>query len=304
MFETLSTVIDKELCTGCGLCVQICPVQAISMRDGKAAVTGSFSLNCGHCMAVCPVEAITVEALESTMSRFKSFTPDDRWLPYGEHDTTQLARLMASRRSCRNFLDTPVDSRILEDLVKLGCTAPSATNCQLWTFTILPSRKDVEHLGRFVGDFYVKLNAMAEKSWLRSIMRLVGKPELDRYYKNYYEFVKQGMEQFRQTGRDPLFYGAPSAIIVACDKRASLPKDDAMLATQNILLAAHSLGLGSCLIGMAVEAMKHEPKIQRSLHIPDAEAVYAIIALGYPRETYQRQTGRKQAAIRFFETSS
>jgi nitroreductase len=101
---------------------------------------------------------------------------------------------MASRRSCRSFLDTPVDSRILEDLVKLGCTAPSATNCQLWTFTILPSRKDVEHLGRLVGDFYVKLNAMAEKSWLRSIMKLVGKPELDRYYKNYYEFVKQGME--------------------------------------------------------------------------------------------------------------
>jgi nitroreductase len=77
-----------------------------------------------------------------------------------------------------------------------------------------------------------------------------------------------------------------------------------MLATQNILLSAHSLGLGSCLIGMAVEAMKHEPKIQRSLHIPDTEAVYAIIALGYSRETYQRQTGRKQAAIRFFEGSS
>jgi nitroreductase/Pyruvate/2-oxoacid:ferredoxin oxidoreductase delta subunit len=302
MFEKVTTTIDEELCSGCGLCVQICPTKALSMQDGKAAVTGEHSLNCGHCMAICPEGAITVAAIDDSMLRFSSFEPDHEWLPYGDFDTAQLARLMASRRSCRNFLDKPVAQATLEDLVKIGCTAPSATNCQCWAFTVLPSRQAVMALGKAVRDFYEKLNSMAEKYSLRMFMKLVGKPELDRYYREYYDFVKEGMAEFDRSGIDRLFHGAPSAIVVGCKPGASLPKEDAMLAAQNILLAAHSMGLGSCLIGMAVEAMKNNRKLQRVIGIPDEETVYAVIALGYPDEFYKRQAGRKKPAVRVFET--
>jgi len=302
MFEKVTTKIDEELCTGCGLCVQICPTKAISMQAGKALVTGEVSLNCGHCMAICPAGAIAVGAIDDGMSRFVNFQPDHNWLPHGEADTAQLARLMASRRSCRKFLDKPVARSILEDLVKIGCTAPSATNCQLWTFTVLPTREDVLVLGKAVRDFYADLNTMAEKSWLRMFMRLVGKPELDRYYRDYYEFVKAGLAEFDRTGIDRLFHGATSAIVIGSKPGASLPREDSMLASQNILLAAHSMGLGSCLIGMAVEAVKNNRKIQREIGIPDEETVYAVIALGYPNEYYRLQAGRKRPVIRFLET--
>jgi len=302
MFENVTTTIDEELCTGCGLCVQICPSKTLSMQDGKAAVTGKSSLNCGHCMAICPAGAITVGAIDDSMSRFVHFQADRNWLPYGEFDTVQMVRLMASRRSCRNFLDRPVAQSMLEDLVKIGCTAPSATNCQLWTFTVLPTREALMVLGKAVRDFYVKLNSMAEKFWLRMFMKLIGKPELDRYYQEYYELVKEGMAEFDRTGIDRLFHGAPSAIVVGSKSGASLPKEDAMLASQNILLAAHSMGLGSCLIGMAVEATKNERTIQRVIGIPGEETVYAVIALGYPNEYYQLQAGRKKPVIRVFET--
>lgn len=302
MFERITTTIDEELCTGCGLCVQICPSRALSLQNGQAAVTGNHSLNCGHCMAICPEGAITVGAIDDSMSRFVSFQPDREWLPYGEFDTAQLVRLMASRRSCRNFDDKPVVQSILEDLVKIGCTAPSATNCQLWTFTVLPTREAVMVLGKGVRGFYVNLNSMAERSWLRMFMKLIGKPELDHYYREYYESVKEGMAEFDRTGIDRLFHGAPSAIVVGCKPGASLPKEDVMLAAQNILLAAHSMGLGSCLIGMAVGAMKNDRKLQRVIGIPDEETIYAVIALGYPNEFYQRQAGRKKPAVRVFET--
>jgi nitroreductase/Pyruvate/2-oxoacid:ferredoxin oxidoreductase delta subunit len=301
MFEKITTTIDEALCTGCSLCVEICPSRTLSMENGKAAVTGNHSLNCGHCMAICPAGAITVGAIDDSMSRYVSFQPDRKWLPYGEFDTAQLVRLMASRRSCRNFLDKPVAQSILYDLVKIGCTAPSATNCQLWTFTVLPTREAVMVLGKGVRGFYLKLNSMAENSWLRMFMKIIGKPELDRYYREYYETVKEGMAEFDRKGIDRLFHGAPSAIVIGCQPGASLPKEDAMLAAQNILLAAHSMGLGSCLIGMAVEAMKNDRKLQRVIGIPDEEAIYAVIALGYPNEFYKRQAGRKKPVVRVLE---
>ncbi len=128
--RTVTTIIDADKCTGCGLCVEVCPAGTISLQGGKAVVTGDRSLSCGHCAAVCPEEAITVRAVDPEASHYRSFTADPRWLPPGGFDTAQLVRLMASRRSCRHFQARPVERVLLEDLVRIGVTAPSGTNCQ------------------------------------------------------------------------------------------------------------------------------------------------------------------------------
>ncbi len=52
-------VIDKTKCIGCGTCVAICPVGAISFdSDGKAYIDTNKCIKCGACQASCPVEAI------------------------------------------------------------------------------------------------------------------------------------------------------------------------------------------------------------------------------------------------------
>jgi nitroreductase len=271
------------------------------MQDGKAHVTGDRSLQCGHCVAVCPVDAVRVDTIDEKSFSFNSFELENDWLPHGVFDTSRLVQLMASRRSCRNYTEQSVDRLVLEDLVKIGTTAPSGTNSQNWTFTIFPDRGAVIEFAQRIGAFFRNLNRMAEKTLMRKALKLIGKPGLDNYYQAYYQSVKEGLEEWEQHRRDRLFHGATAVIVVASKPGGSCPKEDALLAAQNILLAAHSMGLGTCLIGFAVEAIQNDPTIKHFLKIPNEETVYAVIAMGYPDEKYEVLTGRKRFELRYFE---
>ncbi len=52
-------MVDKTKCIGCGTCVAICPVGAISFdENGQAKIDKTKCIRCGSCQASCPVEAI------------------------------------------------------------------------------------------------------------------------------------------------------------------------------------------------------------------------------------------------------
>lgn len=293
--------IDHELCTGCGLCTTVCPSRSIALVGNKARMITHDSISCGHCEAICPTRAIRVECLDDSMGTFATFQADKGWMPPGQFDTHGLVRLMASQRSCRNYSDEPISRDMLEDLVKIGISAPSGTNSQRWAFTVIPTHKGMQAFALHVAGFYRSLNKMAANPVLRTALKLVGKGELDDYYRNYYQKVHDGLVEWEKTGKDRLFHGATAAIIVSSRPGASCPAEDALLATQNILLAAHSMGLGTCLIGFAVVAMQKDPKIKKAAGIPSEESVHAVIALGYPLETYRVVTRRKPVTIRYFE---
>lgn len=53
--------VNAETCTGCENCIESCPSEAISMKDGKAFVDKDACVDCGVCVDECPVEAISME---------------------------------------------------------------------------------------------------------------------------------------------------------------------------------------------------------------------------------------------------
>jgi len=56
----MAAKVDKDTCVGCETCVGTCPVEAISMVEGKAEVSENTCVECGACVSVCPVEAISI----------------------------------------------------------------------------------------------------------------------------------------------------------------------------------------------------------------------------------------------------
>ena len=77
---------------------------------------------------------------------------------------------------------------------------------------------------------------------------------------------------------------APAAIAVVIDPQASNhPVEDGAAATQNMLLAAHALGLGTCWIGSYDSA--YEERAKQVLGIPGDKRLLSLISVGYPAES-------------------
>ncbi len=55
----MAAKVDNKKCNGCGSCKDICPVNAITIENGKAAVSDDC-IECGACVSQCPQEALSV----------------------------------------------------------------------------------------------------------------------------------------------------------------------------------------------------------------------------------------------------
>jgi electron transport complex protein RnfB len=56
--------VDYELCTGCGICVDRCLMEAISIKDEKSVINLDRCIGCGLCIPTCPEEAIILKKKE------------------------------------------------------------------------------------------------------------------------------------------------------------------------------------------------------------------------------------------------
>lgn len=56
----MKAAVDKEKCSGCGQCVDVCPIEAIQLQD-ETAVVSDECIECGICVDTCPLEAISLD---------------------------------------------------------------------------------------------------------------------------------------------------------------------------------------------------------------------------------------------------
>ena len=64
--ESIKHQIEEEKCISCGICIQNCPVEAISWNDdGKAQIDTQICISCSKCISVCPQDAVNVPVVET-----------------------------------------------------------------------------------------------------------------------------------------------------------------------------------------------------------------------------------------------
>ena len=56
----MAVQVDVEKCTGCGTCADVCPVEAITVTDGKAEVNEDECVDCGTCVEEYPEGALSL----------------------------------------------------------------------------------------------------------------------------------------------------------------------------------------------------------------------------------------------------
>ena len=71
--------VDADRCTGCGICVEKCPVDTITMEEEKAKINMNECIRCGICHDVCPEQAVrhdsekVPELIKSNVEMTKKF---------------------------------------------------------------------------------------------------------------------------------------------------------------------------------------------------------------------------------------
>ncbi|WP_236712965.1 indolepyruvate ferredoxin oxidoreductase subunit alpha [Neomoorella mulderi] len=58
--DNMAARVDEDKCTGCGSCVEVCPVEAITVEE-VATINADECLECGACVDECPNEAISLD---------------------------------------------------------------------------------------------------------------------------------------------------------------------------------------------------------------------------------------------------
>lgn len=177
----------------------------------------------------------------------------------------EVIEAIKGRRSVRRYQSTPVDEKTLETVLEAARWAPSWANTQCWRFVVVREKSVRAELAETLrdtetGDTPVKNPAF--RAMQDAPVVIVGCAQLDR------------------SGFKP---GGP-----ATDKGGYWYMYDVALAMQNLMLAAHSLGLGTVQVGMFDAG-----KAAAILGVPEGFCVVAMTPLGYP-ERESRTPPRKE----------
>lgn len=159
------------------------------------------------------------------------------------------------RRSVRRYLDRDVETEAVRKIIDAAIQAPSGLNQQPWAFAV------------FHGHQRLKDYSNRAKRYLIS------------HYPTTFE--PHPRTQLYEDPDYDMFYGAGTLIVIYAIPGKLDAAEDCCLAAENLMLAAHALGLGTCPIGFA-RPWLDLPETKRMLDVPEHYHAIFPLVVGYP----------------------
>ncbi len=164
-------------------------------------------------------------------------------------DNEVISAIM-NRRSIRKYQDKPVPREMLEKIADCGIHAPNAMNAQRWEVRIVDSPEFIDGVTKV---FQARNPELAARN---------------TYFKN-------------------VFRNAPAIICIGGEDARFVDIDCGLMA-QNMLLAAYSMGLGTCCLGGPVDFLMSDPEAKPfydALQFSEGYSLKLVLAVGWPEET-------------------
>jgi nitroreductase/NAD-dependent dihydropyrimidine dehydrogenase PreA subunit len=285
--------IQEATCAGCGQCVRICPDEVLAMDGDKPRAGAGLLLGCiacGQCMAVCPTASIGVSG--------RGMTPDDRIAlpPAGQQATAdQLEALMTARRSLRRFTTKDVPRELLDRIVRIAATAPMGIPPSDVGVVVFEGRRQVQSFAEDACRCFSRAAAFFHPVTLALMRPFVGKAKYE-VFRDFIRPLLRFLPKMQGQGRDLFTYDAPAAIVFHHGPAGDA--SDSMIAATYAMLAAESLGLGSCMLGTTV-ALTQDKRLKAKYGIPPENRVGVTLIVGYPAVKFQYAVRRRLASVRY-----
>lgn len=183
----------------------------------------------------------------------------------------ELTEVLEKRRAVREYTDAPVDSGTIAQLIQAAVLAPSAMNLQPWAFAVITGKERIERLADRIKTWL--LANFSETVYGPSIRGMIEKPAYS------------------------LLHHAPALVMVLAKSSESQALEDCCLAAENLMLAARSLGIGTCWVGFS-RPWLNLPEIKSELGIAEKYHVVAPIVMGYPK-AWPESHGRNAPEIQW-----
>ena len=226
-------------------------------------------------------------------------------------NSQQVSEFLASRRSTRDFQNTPIPPEMLQQILTDALTAPSWSNTRPFMIAVADGEKrdristEFSKRWEFLSSnlrrgLLGKLKIMITRYGLPTSNRLISKPYSKDLRPRAFRlgadlYGHYGIKREDRVARDNWwaanykFFGAPTELFVYIHKSLGIfSANDAGLMMENLILSAHAHGLGTCPQGAAAI---WDDVVRKEFDVPKSYRLLCGIAIGYPAESHANEFG-------------
>jgi nitroreductase len=177
---------------------------------------------------------------------------------------------LMTRRSVRKFQDKQIPDEILNKIITVGRYAPSALGLQPWGFVVVQNQDVLNRISKYCIPIMIKGMEHAKGGMSEAFLSMI---------------KSEGYS---------IYYHAPTVIMVCGSIGNRFKEIDCALCAENMMLAAHALGIGSCWIGSTDIAFDNK-EIMAEFEISEGYEPVGTIIFGYPADV--PETPEKKAPL-------